>query len=81
MELRKMHWLGIIASVVILIIDFVFFLDNDRLLYFLAGIAVTIAALPFVIGISIEGRKEQEMNGMFLEFTRNLRKVLRREHP
>lgn len=67
-----MHWLGIISAVVIILLDFIFFLHDQRMLLFLLGIALGIIALPFVIGLSLQSKKEQKMNEMFLEFTRNL---------
>ncbi len=72
MKLKKMHWLGIISGIVIVILDLIFFLDNTRMLYFLMGIAFGIIALPFVIGMTLENKKEQKINEMFLEFSRNL---------
>jgi len=72
MKMMKMHWFGIIAAVVIILIDVVFFYDNQKMLLFLIGIAIGTLALPFVIGISFENEKEQKFNEMFLEFSRNL---------
>jgi len=72
MKLKKMHWVGIIAAVVIVSFDLVFFNDNQSMLLFIIGLAIGALALPFVIGLSLENRKEQKINEMFLEFSRNL---------
>jgi archaeal flagellar protein FlaJ len=72
MKLRKMHWFGIAGAIFLLAIDLIFFYKNDKVLLFLAGIAIGTAALPFVISLTIDNKKEQKKNEMFLEFTRNL---------
>jgi len=75
MKLKKMHFLGIGIGIIILILDFIFFFDlekNKTLFLFLIGIALAVIALPVVVGFVLEGKKEEEINSMFLEFTRNL---------
>jgi archaeal flagellar protein FlaJ len=76
MKLKRMHWFGIIASAVMLVIaSFYFFFQESgdlNLFLFLIGIALGILFLPFVIGIVIENKKEQGTREMFLEFSRNL---------
>ncbi len=72
MKLNKMHLLGIGAAIFILVIDLIFFYKNDRILLFMMGISIGTSALPFIISLSLENQKEQKMNSMFLEFTRNL---------
>lgn len=72
MKLKKMHWVGIIGGLLILATDFIFFFNDKNLFYFLIGIFVTIIAIPFVIDIVIENKREQDINEMFLEFSRNL---------
>ncbi len=67
-----MHWIGIAAAAVILVFDIIFFRSDERMLFFLGGIAFSIAGLPFIIGLVMEGRTEQGVNEMFLEFARNL---------
>ncbi len=69
-----MHWFGIIASVILIIIDIVYYsIRNDlNLFLFLLGISFTILFLPFVIGIVLENKKEDQLTEMFLEFSRNL---------
>ncbi len=74
MKMRKMHWFGIVFGVIILIINFIFFLSREdlNLFFFLLGISVVVFVLPFVAGIVIEGKREQQVSQMFLEFSRNL---------
>ncbi len=67
-----MHWIGIGAAGATLILDLIFFLNDRELFLFLMGIVFFVLALPFVVGITLENKKEQKMNEMFLEFTRNL---------
>src|SRR3989344_2540692 len=72
MKLKKMHWLRIISAVAIVLIDLVFFFNNERMFLFLIGIAFVPLALPFVIGLTLENDREQKIDEMFLEFSRNL---------
>src|SRR3989344_731667 len=72
MKLKKMHWVGLISAVIIIVLDLIFFLNNSRMLYFLIGIGLGTVALPFVISFTLENNKEQKINEMFLEFSRNL---------
>jgi flagellar protein FlaJ len=73
MALNKVHWIGIAVGVIILAVGALFFLrDNLNLFLFLTGIAFLAALLPFLIDLAIESKKDEEINEMFLEFTRNL---------
>jgi len=72
MKFKKMHWVGLISAVVMIILSLIFFWKDEKILFFLVGIALGVGALPFVVGIVIENKSEQEINNMFLEFTRNL---------
>jgi archaeal flagellar protein FlaJ len=74
MKLRKMHWFGIVFAVIILLIDFIFFLNREdlNLFFFLIGISFVVVSLPFVAGLVLENKKDREMGEMFLEFSRNL---------
>jgi archaellum biogenesis protein FlaJ (TadC family) len=72
MKLKKMHWFGIIAGVIIGVVSAIFFYSNSNMLLFLIGISVGVIALPFIIDLAIENQKEQKVNELFLEFTRNL---------
>jgi len=74
MRLKKMHWFGIVFAGITIVIAGIFYLNGEdaNLFLFLVGIAFTIVALPFVAGLIIENKQEQEINEMFLEFSRNL---------
>jgi flagellar protein FlaJ len=71
MEIRKRHITGIIAALIILIINTIF-LRGEKIFYFITGIAVVVASLPFIFTVILESKKEKENNEMFLEFSRNL---------
>ena len=71
MEMKKAALMGIIAAILIVIIDIIFF-SKDKIFMFLIGIAVVIAATPFIFSLLQESKKEEEINEMFLEFSRNL---------
>lgn len=74
MRLKKMHWLGIIFFSLIIVSNSVYFvLEKDlNLFLFLLGISVGVLLLPFIIGVVVENKKEDEKVEMFLEFSRNL---------
>tara|TARA_Y100000034_G_C6861921_1_gene392407 strand:- start:225 stop:1085 length:861 start_codon:yes stop_codon:yes gene_type:complete len=74
MKLRKTHWIGIGAGAVTVILDAIFFLNSGdmNLFIFILGIGLGIALLPFIVGLVMENKKEQKINEMFLEFSRNL---------
>ncbi|MEK6849977.1 MAG: type II secretion system F family protein [Nanoarchaeota archaeon] len=74
MKIKKMHIVGITIGIIILLIDVIFFLDaeNKNLFLFFLGIVFAVLALPFVVGVVLENKKEQEISDMFLEFSRNL---------
>lgn len=70
MEFKKIHWMGIVLSIVLLALSF-FFLGT-RFFFFIFGIGVLIGASPFVFSIINEIRIASEKEEMFLEFARNL---------
>ncbi len=74
MEMKKIHWIGIVFGTILIVTGLVFFFiqDEKNLFYFLIGLGIATIILPFVTGTVIEGKKEQEINEMFLEFSRNL---------
>ena len=71
MKLRKVHLLGIIFAFIIVAVDFGFFFD-DKIFYFLIGIAIVVISLPFLAGLMLENTRQKEVNERFLEFSRNL---------
>ncbi len=70
-ELEKKNVIGVVACAVIIIADIAIFLNNP-VFWFILGLAIIIAALPFFVSLILESSKEKENNEMFLEFTRNL---------
>lgn len=74
MKLKKMHWIGILFGAIMIIVDVIFFTRGDdlNLFLFLGGLALGIIALPFVLGVALDNKKDQAVAEMFLEFTRNL---------
>ncbi len=63
--------MGIIVAVVTMIMS-VIFLREEKIFYFILGIAFIIGALPFLVSLFIATEKEKEKDKMFLEFSRNL---------
>jgi len=63
-------WAGIFLGLVVIGISFLFY--GGAGFFFLIGIGVLIAALPFIINVIRENAEANEKEEMFLEFTRNL---------
>lgn len=70
MEVKKIHYIGIGAGLLIIALSFLF--KDTKLFFFIVGMGVLSAILPFVISLIAETRAETEKEEMFLEFTRNL---------
>lgn len=70
MELKKPHWAGMIAGIVIIIASL--FLIDTRFFFFMMGIGILSLAAPFVLAIIRETNIATEKEDMFLEFSRNL---------
>lgn len=83
MKLTRMHKVGLLFGGIVLagdVIAYVFYKDWN-LFFFILGIALAVIALPFVIGTSLESKREQEVNEMFLEFSRNLAESVKTGTP
>jgi len=80
MEINKRQFIEVILAVIILGVDFSF-LAKEKIFYFIIGISIVIAALPFVVTAILESSKEKENNEMFLEFSRNLVESVRAGTP
>ncbi|MCL6500660.1 MAG: type II secretion system F family protein [Candidatus Pacearchaeota archaeon] len=78
MKLTKIQITAIALSLVIIILSIIFF---SKLFYFFFGIAIIIAALPFLISFISETGREKEKEEMFLEFARNLVESVRAGTP
>lgn len=73
MNLKKPQMMGIGFFLVILIGSFIFLFKQDKnLFYFVVGLGLVIAALPFFFALMAKGSKEQGNSQMFLEFARDL---------
>lgn len=70
MELKKIHWIGIILGFAIIILSL--FLIGTRFFFFVLGIGFLTAASPFVFSLINENKITAEKEEMFLEFARNL---------
>jgi len=70
MELRKTHWVGIIIGTVI-VASSLLFIGTD-LMFFIAGVGIVIAVLPFILAVMKESKVSVEKEEMFLEFARSL---------
>jgi flagellar protein FlaJ len=70
MEIKKIHWIGILLSLAVIITS-IFFMST-RFFFFILGMGVLIGVTPFVYTIIRETRIAAEKEEMFLEFARNL---------
>ena len=70
MEIKKIHWIGIVVSLIIII--FSLFFVGSRFFFFSIGFGVLIGVFPFVFSIIQETKIAAEKEEMFLEFSRNL---------
>lgn len=80
MKIEKMHWIGGIFALLVLIVDVAFF-RGDSLFYFLIGISLSVLLLPVLVSLLLESKKEQELNQEFLEFSRNLAESVKSGTP
>ncbi|MBT96788.1 MAG: type II secretion system F family protein [Candidatus Pacearchaeota archaeon] len=70
MEIGKIHWAGIVLSLIIIISSL--FLIGDKYFFMIIGIGIIAGVSPFVFSIIYETRINAEKEEMFLEFARNL---------
>ena len=80
MKLKKIHWIGIILFLLIIIISTMLFLHTD-LFYFLIGISFLLLAMPFVLDLVLTMGKTKEKEEMFVEFIRALVESVRAGTP
>lgn len=69
--MERKYILSVIAGLVVIGLDYVLFWGN-AIFYFVIGISAVIMALPWVLSIVTENKREIEIDEMFLEFSRNL---------
>jgi len=72
MEIKKNYIIGGVAALLTIGVDVGFFFSSGALFYFILGIGEAFGALPIVIEMAGQNKKEQDVNEMFLEFSRNL---------
>ena len=70
MEVKKIHWIGIIFSLII--IGASLFLIGTNAFFLVVGVGVLIGVSPFVFSVIRETKIQNEKEEMFLEFARNL---------
>jgi archaeal flagellar protein FlaJ len=70
MELKKIHWIGIVAGVLIIALSFLFL--KTSLFFFILWSGLLIGISPFVYTTMQATKEGAEKEEMFLEFTRNL---------
>ena len=63
--------IGLVVSAITVILSLIFLRGQD-IFYFILGIALVIALLPFFVSLILETNSEREKEEMFLEFARNL---------
>ncbi len=70
MELKRIHWFGIITGIVVIALSFLFL--GTRFFFFIIWFGILIGVSPFVFSVMQKTRIAGEKEEMFLEFTRNL---------
>lgn len=70
MELNRSHYAGIAIGAIVLVVALIF-MKTDYF-FFLLGIGVILASLPFVLSVIQKNKEDAEKEKMFLEFSRNL---------
>jgi archaeal flagellar protein FlaJ len=70
LELKKIHWIGIIAGIITVGLSFLFY--GSRFFFFILWFGILIGVAPFVFTIIQQTKVSSEKEEMFLEFTRNL---------
>lgn len=74
-SLKRSNYVGIIASIVVILISLILFYFNyidSKILYFILGMAGVILGLPFFVNLLVESNSEKNKDQMFLEFARDL---------
>lgn len=72
MKIRLSHIIGIIITLIVGTLSLVLFWDSRKILYFVLVIAFIAGAIPFLISIINERKKQKELEAKFLEFARDL---------
>ena len=70
MKIRKIHLIGLAASLIIVSLSFL--IVETKFFFLMIGLGVISGLLPFVLSLMREARELNEKEQMFLEFSRNL---------
>ena len=70
MRLKKSHKIGLIVAGIIMAVALI--LSGTKVFFFVFGVSLLVAALPFVMTVVNQTRIANEKEIMFLEFSRNL---------
>jgi len=79
MEIKIIHWIGIVLSLMIIVVSL--FLIGNKAFFLVIGIGIIIGTGPFVFSIIHETKVAAEKEDMFLEFTRNLVESVKAGNP
>ncbi len=80
MKLEKMHWLGIVAAVILVVGSTILFFGSN-LFYFLLVISIIVGILPFMLSLLLSQSKQKEKEEKFLAFARDLVENVRSGAP
>ncbi|MAG79033.1 hypothetical protein CMI40_01510 [Candidatus Pacearchaeota archaeon] len=69
-EIKKIHWIGIVLSLIIVISSL--FLIGNKYFFLIIGMGIIVGVSPFIFSIMYETKIATEKEELFLEFTRNL---------
>jgi flagellar protein FlaJ len=84
MAFTKSNLMGIIFAIVIIIVSLILLYTeviDSKTFYFVLGIAVVIAGMPFFVNLLLESKNEASIDQMFLEFSRDLVEGVRAGSP
>jgi len=70
-KFEKKHWLGIVLSLLLLTVSFIFFI-GQRLFWFLVVVSFVAATVPFLLTFMASQNRQKEREEIFLAFTRDL---------
>jgi len=70
MELKKAHWIGIVAAITLIVLSY--FFAGEKSFPLFAGIGILVGLAPFIVNLMAEVKRDNEKEEMFLEFSRNL---------
>jgi flagellar protein FlaJ len=79
MEIKKVHWVGIIAGLIIIGLSLLFL--GSRFFFFILWSGILVGISPFVFTLIQQSKLTGEKEEMFLEFTRNLAESVRTGTP